>query len=89
MLQYLPRSECTYLHKTVNMVVFLVKSSGNIYLHKRDGTHANVQSLTWNEKREYNYNTDVDIILRCVCSMLYNTYNHNLLYGDVSVQHNA
>jgi len=28
------------------MVVVLVKSSGNIYLHKRDGTHANVQSLT-------------------------------------------
>ena len=46
------QSECACLHKTVNMVVFFVKSNENTYTK---GTHANVQSCPYNEKREYMY----------------------------------
>ena len=45
------QSECACLDKTVNMVVFFVKSNENTYT-KRDSTHANVQSCPYNEKRE-------------------------------------
>ena len=40
------KTECTCLHKTVNMVVFFVKSNEN------ESTHANVQSCPHTEKRE-------------------------------------
>ena len=46
------QSECACLHKTVNMVVFFVKSNENTY---PKGTHANVHSCPYNEKREYMY----------------------------------
>ena len=45
------QSECTCLHKTVNMVVFFVKSNENTY-PKRESTHADVQSCPYNEKME-------------------------------------
>ena len=37
------QSKCACLHKTVNMVVFVVKSNENTY-PKREITHENVQS---------------------------------------------
>ena len=46
-LSVLCQSECTCLHKTVNMVVFFVKSNANTY------PKANVQSCPYNEKREF------------------------------------
>ena len=41
------QSKCACLHKTVNMVVFFVKSNENTT------GRANVQSCSYNEKREY------------------------------------
>ena len=42
------QSECTCLHKTVNMVVFFTKKITK-YLPKRESNHANVQSCRSNE----------------------------------------
>jgi len=46
------QSECSYLQKTVYMVVFVVKRNESTY-PKRESTHANVQSCPYNEKRDY------------------------------------
>ena len=45
------QSECACLHKTVNMVVFFVKSNENTCT-ERESTHANVHSCPFNEMRE-------------------------------------
>ena len=45
------QSDCTCLHKTVNMAVWFVKSNENTY-PKRESVCANVQSCPINEKRE-------------------------------------
>ena len=45
------QSKCACLHKTVNMVVFFVKSN-EIHTQKRKSTHANVQSCPSNESRQ-------------------------------------
>ena len=58
------QSECSCLHKTVNMVIFFDKSNGNDT--KRESTHANVQSCPYNEKRGF-----VPLCSRgnnCICS---------------------
>jgi len=39
------QSKFAYLHKTVNMVVFFVKSNENIY-QKKESTHVNVVPIT-------------------------------------------
>ena len=46
MLQCFCQLECACLYKTVNMVVFFVKSNENTY---PKGTYANVQSCLYNE----------------------------------------
>jgi len=46
------QSVCACLHKTVNIVVFFVRSNENTY-SKRESTHANVQSCPCKEKKEY------------------------------------
>ena len=43
------QSACACLYKTVNMVVFFVKSNGNIYTKGS----VNVQSGPYNDKREF------------------------------------
>jgi len=53
------QSECACLHKTINMVVFFVKSNENTF-HKRESTHANVRNCPYDEKREF--------LDRCNCS---------------------
>ena len=50
------QSECTCLHKTVNMLGFFVKSNENTYPKGRAVTHANVQSCLYKEKREFGKN---------------------------------
>ena len=46
------QSECACLHKTVNTVVFFVKSNENTNLPKMESTLANVQNCPNNEKRK-------------------------------------
>ena len=52
MLQCFCQSECACLHKTVNTVVFFVKSYENTNLPKMESTLANVQNCPNNEKRK-------------------------------------
>ena len=65
------QSECTCLHKTVNVVFFTKKIRK--YLPKRESTHANVQSCRSNEKEGITYYSSM---VNCGTVLSASIFNH-------------